>query len=125
MSAFPFLTTDDLAPLLDELRAIRQLAATSAQPADDYLSINTVAALTETSPRTVRKWIKEGKYDGRGQLIKLYTLEFSPGMERVPRSALLAFGQAIGFDASKLALPPASAIAGPVLESTQALRKAS
>jgi hypothetical protein len=125
MSAFPFLTPDDLAPLLDELRAIRQLAATGAQPADDYLSIDTVAGLTETSARTVRKWIKEGKYDDGGQLIKLYTLEFSPGMLRVPRSALLAFGQAMGFDASKLALPPASAIAGLVLDSTQALRKAS
>jgi hypothetical protein len=124
-AALTILTTDDLAPVLAELRAIREALAAGAQPADDYLSIDQVAATTGTSARTVRKWIKEGKYDLKGRLIKLFTLEFSPGMARIPRSALLAFGQALGFDAAQLPLPPARATAGPVLHSEQALRKAS
>ncbi len=132
------LTADDLAPILapilTELRAIRQAQAT-AQPADDYLSVAQVAFATGTSERTVRKWIEQGKRDRLGQkLIKLFTLEFSPGYVRVPRSALLAFGQGVGFDATQLQLPPAGTVpvakpakrrAGPVLDSTQALRRAS
>lgn len=124
-AALTILTADDLAPVLAELRALREAMTASAQPADDYLTIDQVAATTSTSARTVRKWIKEGKYDASGKLLKLYTLEFSPGMVRVPRSALLAFGQALGFDAAHLPLPPARATAGPVLDSTTALRRAS
>lgn len=127
------LTTDDLAPILAELRAIREVQTAAAQPADDYLSVAQVAVATGTSERTVRKWISEGKRDRKGRLITLFTLEFSPGFPRVPRSALLAFGQGVGFEASQLQLPPAGAPpaktppkrAGAVLDSEQALRRAS
>lgn len=127
------LTADDLAPILAELRAIREAQTAAAQPADDYLSVAQVAVATGTSERTVRKWIGEGKPDRRGKIIRLYTLEFSPGFPRVPRSALLAFGQALGFDAAQLQLPPAGAppVAAPpkrpspVLDSSKALRRAS
>jgi len=126
------LTTDDLAPILAELRAIREAQTAAAQPADDYLSVAQVAVATGVSERTVRKWIATGKPDRRGKIIRLFTLEFSPGFPRVPRSALLAFGQALGFEASQLQLPPAGAPlpkATPpkrrVLASEQALRRAS
>ena len=127
------LTADDLTPILAELRAIREAQTAAAQPADDYLSVAQVAAATGTSERTVRKWISEGKRDRKGRLIVLFTLEFSPGFPRVPRSALLAFGQGVGFDATQLQLPPAGAppvkptapSRRKVLDSTQALRRAS
>jgi len=127
------LTADDLAPLVDLVRQILVQQTAAAQPADDYLSVAQVAAATGTSERTVRKWISEGKRDRKGRLITLFTLEFSPGFPRVPRSALLAFGQGVGFDASQLQLPPAGAPpakpppkrGGAVLDSEQALRRAS
>lgn len=126
------LTTEDLAPLQAALHQILAQMQAAAQPADDYLSVAQVAQATGTSERTVRKWISEGKRDRKGRLIVLFTLEFSPGFPRVPRSALLAFGQGLGFDASQLQLPPAAAKAskitppkGPVLASEEALRRAS
>lgn len=124
--AASLLTADDLAPIQDLLRQILAQQTAAAQPADDYLSVAQVAQLTGTSEKTVRKWISQGKYDPQGQLIRLYTLEFSPGFPRVPRSALLAFGQSLGFEATQLALPPAVAPAPtPVLDSAKALRRAS
>ncbi|MGI4873397.1 MAG: hypothetical protein ACRYFX_19740 [Janthinobacterium lividum] len=132
MLALTLLTPDDLVPIQDLLRQILAQQTAAAQPADDFLSIEQVATLTSTSAKTVRKWISEGKYDQKGQLLKLFTLEFSPGYVRVPRSALLAFGQSMGFDAAQLALPPAGAPAPAkttrskrVLDSEQALRRAS
>lgn len=127
MQSITLVTPEDLIALLEELRAIRQEQAKASQLVDDYLSVDDVAALTRTSARTVRKWITEGKYDQAGKLIKLFTVEFSPGYPRVPRSALLAYGQALGFDASQLQLPTAGALAKtrPVLDSAKALRRAS
>ena len=126
------LTTDDLAPMLAALRAMREAQSAAAQPADDYLSVAQGAVATGVSERTVRKWIGEGKPDRKGKIIRLFTLEFSPGFPRVPRSALLAFGQALGFEAAQLTLPPAGApppkTTPPkrrVLDSEQALRRAS
>jgi hypothetical protein len=127
------LSPDDLAPILAKLDALLGHAAAAAQPADDYLSVAQVAAATYTSQRTVRKWIEDGKRDAQGRLIKLFTLEFSPGYHRIPRSALLAFGQSMGFDAAQLPLPPAGTLPAaatktkrtPVLDSGQAMRKAS
>lgn len=126
------LTTDDLAPLEALLRQLVVQQTAAAQPADDYLSVDQVATLTGTSTKTVRKWIAEGKPDRKGKIIRLYTLEFSPGFPRVPRSALLAFGQGLGFDAAQLMLPPAGAAPvkkttpkRQVLDSTEAMRRAS
>ncbi|MGI4866138.1 MAG: helix-turn-helix transcriptional regulator [Janthinobacterium lividum] len=129
------LTAEDLAPLVELVRQILVQQTAAAQPADDYLSVAQVAQATGTSERTVRKWIEQGKRDKLGQkLIKLFTLEFSPGYVRVPRSALLAFGQGVGFEAAHLQLPPAGAAPvapakakrpGPVLDSSEALRRAS
>lgn len=126
--AASLLTADDLAPIQELLRQILRQQTAAAQPADDYLSVAQVAELTGTSEKTVRKWISAGKYDQGGQLIRLYTLEFSPGFPRVPRSALLAFGQSLGFDPAQLQLPPAGAAKAakaPVLDSAKALRRAS
>jgi len=126
MVTLPLLTADDLAPIHTLLSQILAQQTAAAQPADDFLSVAQVAQLTGTSEKTVRKWISQGKHDQRGQLIRLYTLEFSPGFPRVPRSALLAFGQSLSFEATQLSLPPAGAKpAPPVLDSTKALRRAS
>lgn len=122
------LTSEDLGPILAELQAIRAHQAAAAQPADDYLSVEQVALITHTSTRTVRKWISAGKADQRGRIVRLFTLEFSPGYPRIPRSALLAFGQAQGFEASQLplpasGLPPVAPKPKRVLDSAAALRK--
>lgn len=126
------LTPEDIAPLLDMVHQILVHQTAAAQPADDYLSVDQVASLTGTSAKTVRKWIAEGKPDRKGDIIRLYTLEFSPGFPRVPRSALVAFGQGQGFDAVQLMLPPAGAAPvkktipkRKVLASEEALRRAS
>lgn len=130
--AAQLLTVEDLAPLYDMVRQLLVQQTASAQPADDYLSVEQVATLTNTSAKTVRKWITEGKADRKGNIIQLFTLEFSPGFPRVPRSALVAFGQAQGFDVTKLTLPPAGAAPAKktppkckVLDSTEALRRVS
>lgn len=126
------LTSDDLAPLFDMVHQILVHQTAAAQPADDFLSVDQVATLTGTSTKTVRKWIAEGKPDRKGKIIRLYTLEFSPGFPRVPRSALVAFGQGMGFDAAQLLLPSAGAAPvkkttpkRKVLDSTEAMRRAS
>lgn len=126
------LTPEDIAPMYDLLRQLLVQQTAAAQPADDYLSVDQVASLTGTSTKTVRKWIAEGKADRKGKIIRLFTLEFSPGFPRVPRSALVAFGQGLGFDAAQLMLPPAGAAPvkkttpkRKVLASEEALRRAS
>jgi hypothetical protein len=126
------LTPEDLVPLYELLRQVLAQQTAAAQPADDYLSVDQVATLTGVSTKTVRKWIAEGKPDHQGKIVRLYTLEFSPGYPRVPRSALLAFGQGQGFEAAQLVLPPAGAapakkttLKRQVLHSTEALRRAS
>jgi hypothetical protein len=131
MQTLALLTADDLAPIQNLLLQVLQQQQAAAQPADDYLSVAQVAAATGTSERTVRKWIDEGKRDAKGRLIRLFTLEFSPGYPRIPRSALLAYGQALAFDAAQLQLPPAGTLptkknkTTPVLDSIEALRRAS
>jgi hypothetical protein len=125
------LTSEDLAPIEALLRQVLAQQTAAVQPADDYLSVAQVAQLTGTSEKTVRKWISHGKPALKGKIIKLYTLEFSPGFPRIPRSALLAFGQGLGFDAAQLTLPVAGAkpVAkakrAAVLDSEKALRMAS
>ncbi|OWP62913.1 hypothetical protein CDA63_11890 [Hymenobacter amundsenii] len=86
---------------LEQLFArMAQLLATPAAPAtgpDEYLTLEEVATATRVSTRTVKKWVQEGKADRRGKLVQLFALEFSPGFLRIPRAALLAYGEGIGF----------------------------
>jgi hypothetical protein len=110
MSTLDIATKSDIQELRDMLADLLRGAGTKpATAGDDYLDIAEVAKLTRTSTKTVTKWLKEGKRDSKGRLIKLYALEFSPGFPRIPRSALVAFGQAQAFDVSTLQsaqLPP-------------------
>ena len=70
-----------------------------------------MATATRVSVRTVKKWVSEGKYDQKGKRITLFCLEFSPGFVRIPRAALLAYGQAIGFTINDLNSVPAMRVA--------------
>lgn len=99
-----FATETRLARVESKLDALLELLST-ARPADDYLTVLQVATLTNTSERTVRSWISDGKPGLKGRVLKLYTLEFSAACVRVPRSALVAFGEGMGFDAAQLRLP--------------------
>jgi excisionase family DNA binding protein len=106
MNVHDIATKGDLLELLHKMQELLSTAPKSTAPADDYLTIDEVAELTRFNRRTVAKWISEGKYDRKGKLIRLFTLEFAPNKPRIPRSALVAFGQAIGFDTSKLVTVP-------------------
>lgn len=107
MQQVSLIAPEDWALLLAEVRAIRAQLEAAARPTDDYLTLADVATLTRTSQATVRKWIARGKPDQRGHLIKLYTVEFSPGFLRVPRSALVAYGQGLAFNPARLDPLPA------------------
>ncbi|GAB2954619.1 hypothetical protein GCM10027048_20120 [Hymenobacter coalescens] len=113
MNVNDLVTKGDLDALAKRLEALLAPAAGAPPPAagDDYLSIDEVAQLTGFNRKTVQKWIAQGKYDRKGKLITLYTLEFAPGFPRIPRSALVAFGQGVGFDTSRLMPPPPMRVA--------------
>jgi excisionase family DNA binding protein len=95
-------TKADLAALTNCLTSLLEKALPAVAASDDFLDVQEVAALTGVSTKTVRKWITEGKFDQKGRHIKLYVLEFSPGFPRVPRSALVAYGQGLGYDERQL-----------------------
>ena len=94
-------------------RMAQLLQSQPAQPAasDDYLTLDEVAAATRVSTRTVKKWVQEGKHDRKGRRIQLFALEFSPGFLRIPRSALLAYGEGVGFSITDLKTIPAMRLA--------------
>lgn len=95
-------TKADIRSLGEQFTALLEKALPALAAQDDFLSVAEVAKLTGTSEKTVRKWLSEGKYDQKGQRIKLFALEFSPGFPRIPRSALVAYGRGLGFDVSHL-----------------------
>lgn len=102
MSPQDLLTKADLATFSEQLTALLKQVLPAVAATDDFLTVQEVATLTRKSEKTVRKWIAEGKTDQKGKLIKLFTLEFSPGFPSIPRSALVAYGQGLGFDVSQL-----------------------
>lgn len=101
-------TKGDLDALLHRLEQRLAAVTTPAAPAalEEYLTLDEVATATRVSTKTVKKWVHEGKYDRKGKLIRLLALEFSPGYLRIPRSALLAYGEGLGFTVQDLRQPP-------------------
>lgn len=101
------MSPHDLATKAD-IDALRQLlqqtleAATAAAPPDDFLSVAQAAQLVGVSQKVLRGWISTGKYDRHRKLVKLFALDFSAGVRRIPRSALVAFALCQGFDVSAL-----------------------
>ena len=114
MDANHLATKGDIAELNQQLAHLLQLVqAPPALTDDDYLSLKTVARLTEVSVRTVKGWIKNGKPDRQGKrIIRLFAVEFSPGYQRVPRAALLAYALATDFTTANLKHPPPMRLAG-------------
>ena len=96
------VTKADLTALAESLTLMLTKVLPAVTASDDFLDVQEVASLTGVSTKTVRKWIAEGKRDQKGRHIKLYVLEFSPGFPRVPRSALVAYGQGLGYDVRQL-----------------------
>jgi len=101
------MNPNDLATKAD-IEALRQLlqqtlaAAAAPPPPDDFLSVAEAARLVGVSQKVLRGWISDGKYDRHRKLVKLFALDFSAGVRRIPRSALVAFAQCQAFDVSKL-----------------------
>jgi hypothetical protein len=99
-------TKGDLNNLVQRIEQLLQAQAATSSTADEYLTLQEVAGLTRTSVKTVTKWVTEGKPDSRGKIIRLFNVEFSPGQRRIPRAALLAYGQSIGFSINDLKSVP-------------------
>jgi hypothetical protein len=76
-----------------------QLLALAAQPvqaaADDFLSIEQVAAYTRFDRRTVEQWVKQGRFNERGKKVYLPAYEYS-GRLRFKRGDVEAFGLGVG-----------------------------
>ena len=102
MSPQDLLTKADLADFAAQLTSLLKQMVPAVTATDDFLTVQEVALLTRKSEKTVRKWIAEGKRDQQGKIITLFKLEFSPGIPSIPRSALVAYGQGLGFDVSQL-----------------------
>ena len=104
-------TKADLEQLYARLAQLLTAAPAAPVPADEYLTLEEVATATRVSVRTVKKWVEEGKHDRRGKLVTLFALEFSPGFKRIPRAALVAYGEGLGFSIQNLKEIPAMRLA--------------
>jgi uncharacterized protein YaeQ len=97
------LTRADLQPIEQLLRttlhAIEQSRTTEGER---LLTIDEAAAYTQHTRKTVLQWIREGKPDAQGRIIRLQVLEFQPGNKRIPLSALLAYGKALSIEVNTL-----------------------
>ena len=99
-------TKGDLEALATRLLAQLRPAAPAPTLPDEYLTLEEVAQATRVSVRTVKKWVEVGKPDQQGRIIRLLALEFSPNYYRIPRAALLAYGQGLGFAITDLTTVP-------------------
>lgn len=91
-------TKADLEQLYERMAQLLPALAVPAASPDEYLTLEEVATATRVSVRTVKKWVTEGKKDRKGKHVQLFALEFSLGYLRIPRSALLAYGEGVGFN---------------------------
>lgn len=86
----------DFEVLTAKLDALLALAAQPVQTAaDDFLSIEQVAAYTCFDRRTVEQWVKQGRFDERGKKVYLPAYEYS-GRLRFKRGDVEAFGLGVG-----------------------------
>ncbi|TPE43945.1 helix-turn-helix domain-containing protein [Pontibacter mangrovi] len=83
-----------LGPLLQEIKTLRSIAAKAS---DRYFTIDEAATYTGHCTKVVRNWIKEGKPDRGGKIVKLKASEFAPGKYRISKQDLDAYGR-IGLD---------------------------
>lgn len=109
MNANDIATKADIEALRQLLQQALQAKSSPTPAADDFLSVPEAARLVGVSQKVLRGWIEKGKYDTGGKLVRLFALDFSAGVRRIPRSALVAYALGLGFDVSRLApdqLPP-------------------
>jgi hypothetical protein len=86
----------DFEALTAKLDALLALAAQPIQPAaDDFLTIEQVAAYTHFDRRTVEQWRTEGRFDARGKKVYLLAYQYS-GRLRFKRGDVEAFGLGVG-----------------------------
>ena len=85
---------DTLTAKLDA--ALSLLSQVAARPsADDFLSLEQVAAYTGFDRRTVEQWRTQGRYNAQGKRVYLQGYEYS-GRWRFKRCDVEAFGLGIG-----------------------------
>ena len=117
----------DFEALSAKLDAMLQLLQTPAKPAaDELLTLEQVAAYTKFDSRTVKQWVKAGRFDKKGKKVYLPVYQFSD-LLRFKRSDVDAFGQGIGvLEATDTgeAQPAKKSKKAPAVDSKQALRVA-
>jgi hypothetical protein len=97
----------DIEVLTAKLDALLALAAQPVQAAaDDFLSIEQVAAYTRFDRRTVEQWVKQGRFNEKGKKVYLAAYEYS-GRLRFKRGDVEAFGLGVGV------LTPSAAVGAP------------
>lgn len=97
----------DIEVLTAKLDALLALAAQPVQAAaDDFLSIEQVAAYTRFDRRTVEQWVKQGRFNEKGKKVYLPAYEYS-GRLRFKRGDVEAFGLGVGV------LAPSAAVGAP------------
>ena len=107
MALLDLLTRQDLEALTAKLDALLALAAQPVPTAaDDFLTIEQVAAYTHFDRRTVEQWRTEGRFDARGKKVYLAAYEYS-GRLRFKRGDVEAFGLGVGV------LTPSAAVGAP------------
>ncbi|GAA3953775.1 helix-turn-helix domain-containing protein [Hymenobacter algoricola] len=111
MDANQLATKGDLDALLSQIQQLLPAPAAAPASSDEYLTPEEVAKATRFSVRTVKKWIHEGKFGLNGKRVYLFALEFSPGLQRIPKAALLAYGQSMGFTVNDLKNKPQMSVA--------------
>lgn len=88
---FDIVTPQDLKAMEERLS---QILTSQVKPEVLYLSINQVAQRTGFHPKTVRRWISEGKPGKDGKRIYLPIKIFTESEQRVLLSDLIEFANA-------------------------------
>lgn len=115
---FDLASSQEIAALDAKLSQVLTLLVKSAMPAvEELVTLEQVASHTHFDPRTVKSWVKTGRYDATGHRVYLQAYSFS-GMLRFKLSEVEAFGLGIGVltanpIAGQPALPTKQGTAGP------------
>jgi hypothetical protein len=96
MALLDLVTRQDFEALAQKLDALLTLAAQPVPTAaDDFLTIEQVAAYTHFDRRTVEQWRQEGRYNAQGKKVYLPAYQYS-GRLRFKRGDVEAFGLGVG-----------------------------
>lgn len=96
MALLDLPTRQDYEALQTKLDAVlSHLQAARAPAADEFMSVEQVAAYTRFDRRTVEQWAEEGRFNEQGRKVYLPAYKYS-GRLRFKRGDVEAFGLGVG-----------------------------